>query len=116
MSTELGFRQFFSSFLFCNYQTYVVFNLETIKTQMRQHILLKKGTHMSELVTVNVENHVADVRLNRPEKYNALSPDMFTAISGAGEAVMKDGKIRCSRLVSGSPPPACALSEHHHEH
>jgi len=41
---------------------------------------------MSELVIVNIENHVADVRLNRPEKYNALSSDMFAAITAAGEA------------------------------
>jgi enoyl-CoA hydratase/carnithine racemase len=62
---------------------------------------------MSELVTVNTENHVADVRLNRPEKYNALSPDMFAAISGTGEAVMKDGKIRAV-VLSGNGRGFCA--------
>ena len=62
---------------------------------------------MSELVTLNIENHVADIRLNRPEKYNALSSDMFAAISGAGEAVMKDGKIRAV-VLSGNGRGFCA--------
>ena len=39
---------------------------------------------MSELVTVNIENHIADVRLNRPDKYNALSPGMFAAVTWLG--------------------------------
>ena len=55
---------------------------------------------MNELVNVQIENHIADVRLNRPEKYNALSPDMFSAITAAGEAVMKDGSIRAVVLKS----------------
>ena len=39
---------------------------------------------MSDLVTINTQGGVADVRLNRPEKYNALSPEMFQAIIDAG--------------------------------
>jgi len=62
---------------------------------------------MSELVTVNIENHIADVRLNRPEKYNALSPDMFAAISGAGKAVMNDSSIRAV-VLSGNGRGFCA--------
>jgi len=33
-----------------------------------------------ELVTIDIQDGVADVRLNRPENYNALSSDMFKAI------------------------------------
>jgi enoyl-CoA hydratase/carnithine racemase len=62
---------------------------------------------MSDLVTVNVENHIADVRLNRPEKYNALSPDMFAAITAAGEAVMQDGSVRVV-VLSGNGRGFCA--------
>ena len=62
---------------------------------------------MNELVTVNIENHIADVRLNRPEKYNALSPGMFAAVTAAGEAVMKDGSIRVV-VMSGNGRGFCA--------
>ncbi len=31
---------------------------------------------MSDLVTIEVKNHVADVRLNRPEKMNAISEEL----------------------------------------
>ena len=40
---------------------------------------------MTELVTVEIDGGVADVRLNRPEKYNALSTEMFKAIISTGE-------------------------------
>ena len=36
---------------------------------------------MSELVTIDIHEGVADVRLNRPDKYNALSPEMFRRAS-----------------------------------
>jgi len=40
-----------------------------------------------ELVTIDIQDGVADVRLNRPEKYNALSSDMFKAIVDQVEAI-----------------------------
>ena len=39
---------------------------------------------MSDLVTIDLKDHVADVRLNRPEKMNAINPDMWKAIFEAG--------------------------------
>ena len=39
---------------------------------------------MAELVTIDTDNGVADVRLNRADKYNALSGEMFQAIIDAG--------------------------------
>ena len=62
---------------------------------------------MTELVTINIENHIADVRLNRPEKYNALSPEMFAAITEAGEAVMQNPGIRAV-VLSGNGRGFCA--------
>ena len=44
----------------------------------------------AERVTVTVANGVADVRLNRPEKLNALDPAMFDAIVAAGERLAAD--------------------------
>jgi len=62
---------------------------------------------MSELVTIHTENHIADVRLNRPDKYNALSPDMFGAITAAGETVMNDPGVRAV-VLSGNGRGFCA--------
>ena len=41
----------------------------------------------SDLVTIDIKNGIADVRLNREEKYNALSQDMFDAIIEAGHSL-----------------------------
>ena len=49
---------------------------------------------MSELVTVSVDRHVADVRLNRPEKYNALSWEMMRAIDGALKRLAAEKSVR----------------------
>jgi enoyl-CoA hydratase/carnithine racemase len=62
---------------------------------------------MSELVTITVTDHVADVRFNRPEKMNALNMPMFEAISAAAETVMKDRSIRAV-VLSGEGRAFCA--------
>jgi len=48
---------------------------------------------MSDLVTIEVKNHVADVRLNRPEKMNAINQGMWEAISNAGKELAE--VLRC---------------------
>ncbi len=62
---------------------------------------------MSELVTIDVSAGVADVRLNRAEKYNALSPDMFDAIVGAGERLAEAKDVRAV-VLSGNGRGFCA--------
>jgi enoyl-CoA hydratase/carnithine racemase len=62
---------------------------------------------MAELVTISIADHVADVRLNRAEKYNALNPDMFRAIVQAGETVSRDGRVRAV-VLSGEGRGFCA--------
>ena len=63
---------------------------------------------MSEdLVTIDVRGGVADVRLNRPEKYNALSPDMFKAIVEAGESLASAKEVRAV-VLSGNGRGFCA--------
>lgn len=42
-------------------------------------------TDTAQRVTVTLTGGVADVRLNRPEKRNALDPAMFEALVVAGE-------------------------------
>jgi enoyl-CoA hydratase/carnithine racemase len=62
---------------------------------------------MSELVTIEIKDHIAHVKLNRPEKYNALSAEMFTAIVEAGEQVAADVSIRVV-VLSGEGRGFCA--------
>ncbi len=60
-----------------------------------------------DLVTVEVSDGVADVRLNRPEKYNALSGAMFSAIIDAGERLAEDKRVRAV-VLSGNGRGFCA--------
>ena len=63
---------------------------------------------MSELVTIEIHSSgVADVRLNRPEKLNALSPQMFDAISEAGESLIENKSVRAV-VLSGNGRGFCA--------
>lgn len=62
---------------------------------------------MSERVTISVENHIADVRFNRPEKMNALDPEQIDAIIDATDklAAMKDVR---AIVLSGNGKGFCA--------
>lgn len=60
-----------------------------------------------DLVTVSIDGGVADVRLNRPEKYNALSPDMFRAIVETGEKLSLAKEVRAV-VLSGNGRGFCA--------
>ena len=62
---------------------------------------------MSELVTIEISEGIADVRLNRPDKYNALSPQMFSAIIEAGETLAADDSLRVV-VLSGNGRGFCA--------
>ena len=62
---------------------------------------------MSDLVKIETEDYVAHVRLNRPEKYNALNPGMFEAIVNAGQSIAADSSIRAV-VMSGEGKGFCA--------
>lgn len=62
---------------------------------------------MSERMTVAVEGGVADVRLARPEKRNALDPAMFAALVTTGERLAADPTVRAV-VLSGEGPDFCA--------
>lgn len=49
---------------------------------------------MSDRVTVQIDGGVADVRLNRPDKLNALDGDMFVALTDASARLAKDTSVR----------------------
>jgi len=62
---------------------------------------------MSDRVTIEINQGVADVRLNRAEKMNALSPELFQAITEAGESLMDDRSVRAV-VLSGNGRGFCA--------
>ena len=47
---------------------------------------------MSDRVTIEIHGGVADVRLNRPDKLNAVDNAMFHALVEAGESIKADRK------------------------
>jgi enoyl-CoA hydratase/carnithine racemase len=68
---------------------------------------------LSDRVSVKVDGHIADVRLNRPDKMNALDPAMFegicvvldrlSAMPGLRAVVLSgEGKAFCAGLDMGS--------------
>jgi enoyl-CoA hydratase/carnithine racemase len=62
---------------------------------------------MSDAVTVHIEGGVADVRLNRPEKLNALNGDVIAGLIDAGDRLAKDPSVR-SVVLSGEGRAFCA--------
>lgn len=49
---------------------------------------------MSERVEIEIRDGIAEVRLNRPEKKNALDPAFFTALAEAGESLQGRPELR----------------------
>lgn len=62
---------------------------------------------MSDRVTIELDGGVADVKLNRPDKMNALDPAMFDAIVDAGESLKNDSSVRAV-VLSGEGRAFCA--------
>ncbi|HVM07954.1 MAG TPA: crotonase/enoyl-CoA hydratase family protein [Acidimicrobiales bacterium] len=58
-------------------------------------------------VTVTIDGGVADVRLNRPDKINALDTAMFRGIVDAGEQLKADRSVRAV-VLSGEGRGFCA--------
>jgi enoyl-CoA hydratase/carnithine racemase len=61
----------------------------------------------ADRVSVTVTDGVADVRLTRPEKINALDNAMFAAIVDAGEGLKSDRSVRAV-VLSGEGRGFCA--------
>ncbi len=62
---------------------------------------------MAERVVVDIENHVATVTLNRPDKHNALDIAMFEALIDAGESLAKNRSVRAV-VLHGAGDSFCA--------
>lgn len=62
---------------------------------------------MEDRVHLTIENGVADVRLARPGKLNALDPRMFEAIAEAGARLTQNSSVRAV-VLSGEGRGFCA--------
>jgi enoyl-CoA hydratase/carnithine racemase len=62
---------------------------------------------MSDRVTISMDGGVADVRLNRPDKRNALDGAMFLALAEAGERLKSEPGLR-GVVLSGEGASFCA--------
>ena len=61
---------------------------------------------MNDLLSYRVENHIARVTLNRPDKMNALNLAMFEALAAVGETIKADNTIRAV-VLSGAGKSFC---------
>ena len=61
----------------------------------------------NDRISISVADAIADVRLNRPDKLNALDSDMFSALSEASAALAKRDDVRVV-VLSGSGRAFCA--------
>jgi len=62
---------------------------------------------MRDRVDIQINDHVADVRLIRSEKMNALDPAMFEALEEAGRSLRASPDVRAI-VISGEGTAFCA--------
>ena len=62
---------------------------------------------MTDRVTTTITNQIADVRLNRADKMNAIDPAMFTEVGAAIDALADRKDVRCV-VLSGEGKAFCA--------
>jgi enoyl-CoA hydratase/carnithine racemase len=62
---------------------------------------------MSDCVTTTIDNHIGRVTLNRPDKHNAVSLEMFDALASAADQLAADRTIRAV-VLHGAGPNFCA--------
>jgi enoyl-CoA hydratase/carnithine racemase len=62
---------------------------------------------MSDRISVSIDSGVADVRLNRPDKMNALDGAMFSALVETSDALAADSSVRAV-VLSGEGRSFCA--------
>jgi enoyl-CoA hydratase/carnithine racemase len=62
---------------------------------------------MNDRVTISIESHVAEVVLNRPDKFNAIDLKMFDALGEAADQVANDKTVRAV-VLRGAGNNFCA--------
>ena len=66
---------------------------------------------MSALVNLSIDGHVAIIELNRPEKLNAMTPEMADLLIAAVEQCNTDAQVRAVILTGAGPKAFCAGSD-----
>jgi enoyl-CoA hydratase/carnithine racemase len=56
---------------------------------------------MNDVVTLQIENHIAEVTLNRPDKVNAMNWDVFDGLAAMGERLKTEKGLRAV-ILSGA--------------
>lgn len=62
---------------------------------------------MEDRIRLTIDHGIADVRLNRADKLNAIDPDMFEAITEVGARLNDDRNVRAV-VISGEGRAFCA--------
>ena len=62
---------------------------------------------MTERVKLSIEDHIAVVTLNRPDKHNAVDLKMFEALAHTGSQLAEDRTVRAV-VLEGAGPSFCA--------
>lgn len=62
---------------------------------------------MSDRVEISIRDHVAEVVLNRPEKFNALDVETFSALDAAARSIEADTSVRAV-ILRGAGENFCA--------
>src|SRR5690242_10663383 len=62
---------------------------------------------MEDRIHLSITDGIADVRLNRPDKMNALDPAMFKAITDTAASLKQDSRVRAV-VLSGAGRAFCA--------
>src|SRR5512139_2762916 len=65
------------------------------------------SSEQSDRVRITITDGVADVRMNRPDKRNALDGAMFSALADAGERLKHEPGVRAV-VLSGEGSSFCA--------
>ncbi|MGH9885424.1 MAG: enoyl-CoA hydratase/isomerase family protein, partial [bacterium] len=61
----------------------------------------------NDLVRFELQDHVAQVTLNRPESRNALNPEAYRQLEAAFRQAQADPEVRCV-LLTGTDPSFCS--------
>jgi enoyl-CoA hydratase/carnithine racemase len=62
---------------------------------------------VTDIVTCSIQDGIADVRLNRPDKLNAVNPAMFGALGDMGDRLKADTSVRVV-VLSGEGRGFCS--------
>ena len=66
-----------------------------------------KGKTMSDRITTEINNHIAQVRLNRADKYNAVDMNMIYGLIEAAAKIKQQKNIRAV-VIAGNGPSFCS--------